>query len=83
MAAKALLTLKQQWGGMIGHLARLFGSEELVGLITRNDQASPLVDLSSRDCSSILEKLEALRYSSESQAAEASAPECENLEGVF
>ena len=83
IAARGLLTLKLQYGGMIGHLIRLFGSEGFQGLVERNDQDSPLVDLSPRDVPYILEKLKALRDASGACDVAPAAPEPENYQGVF
>lgn len=74
IAANALLTLNRQWGGVIGHLRRVFGSDGLLDIIERNDQDSPLLDINRRDSELILELLQALRLAGGNGGPSAASP---------
>lgn len=73
-AAKAILWLLTQGGGVIGHLWRLFGPVEALKLISRRDEDSPLANLQRSDIPAILERLQVLQASSEATAAEPAVP---------
>lgn len=82
IAAKGLLTMKEQWGGMIYHYRRLMGSEAFLDWVERTASPTcPLAELMQHDVPYILEIAEEMQRPS-SAAADAASP-ADDLEEVF
>lgn len=60
-AARVLLQLERQYGGVIYHLVRVLGSEGFVGLLERNPGDSGFEVLTSEDVPGIMNHLEVLK----------------------
>lgn len=73
IAAKALLIIKKQWGGVLWHLKRLMGSEAFFDAVLR-ESGGPLADLHDWDMPYVLEMLAQLQQAPCEAAVAAAAP---------
>lgn len=61
-AARTVVQLEKQYGGVISHLVRILGAEELLALLERLSLDSDLSDLTSEDSEEIIKLISELKH---------------------